>query len=121
MFKVDSDIQKNRLYITLENLTTEDVQPILKQLNKSISELKQGFTCLVDIRSTSIDPLTKGSEYVEIVQGALNDSGMGKVARVINRENVVSYKQMEESGKSIGYMAHPVYSLEEGEKYLDEI
>lgn len=120
MYKVASDPLKNRLYITLEALDTEDVKPILSDLNKNISKLKTGFTCLVDIRSMKFDPQTKGAEYVEIVQGALADSGMSNVVRVINKEDANYHLSMDELSISLGYKAKPAYSLEEAERILDQ-
>ena len=120
MYKVNSDPFKNRLYITLETLDTDDVKPILSDLNKNISKLTAGFTCLVDIRDMKFDPSTKGSEYVEIIQGALTDSGMSDVVRVIQKENVDYHRHMDESSISLGYKAKHAYSVEEAEKVLDK-
>ena len=120
MFKVDSDITKNRLYITLENLATEDVNPILEELSNKIAKLSSGFTCLVDIRTMSLDPITKGSEYIEIVQGALADSGMRKVVRLISKGNPTFHTRMEDSSTHLSYIALPAYSYEEAEMLLDE-
>ncbi|MFA6008614.1 MAG: hypothetical protein WC799_01425 [Desulfobacteraceae bacterium] len=120
MYKVASDPVKNRLYITLETLDTKDVKPILSDLNKNIAALTVGFTCLVDIRLMKFDPQTKGSEYVEIVQGALADSGMSNVVRVINKEDTNYHLTMDELSISLGYKAKPAYSLEEAENILDK-
>jgi hypothetical protein len=65
------------------------------------------------------DPQTKGSEYVEIVQGALTDSGMSNVVRVINKEDTNYHLTMDELSISLGYKAKPAYSLEEAENILD--
>ncbi len=120
MYKVDSDIAKNRLYITLEALDTNDVKPIVSDLNSNISRLAPGFTCLVDIRTMKFDPQTKGSEYVEIIQGALADSGMSNVVRVINKEDSNYHLSMDELSVSLGYKAVPAYSIEEAERILDQ-
>jgi hypothetical protein len=120
MYKVDSDTDKNRLYITLEALETEDVKPILNDLTQCISKLKSGFTCLVDIRKMKFDPKTKGAEYVEIIQGALADSGIGNVVRVVNKEDINHHLRMDEQSISLGYKAKPVYSIEEAEMILDQ-
>lgn len=120
MYKVESNPEKNRLYITLEDLETKDVNPILADLNKSIAELKTGFTCLVDIRAMKFDPQKKGSEYVEIIQGALSDSGMGNVVRVINKEDAEYHLRMDEQSISLGYKAKPAYTIDEAEIILDQ-
>ena len=119
MFKIDSDKTKNRLYITLGELSSDDIKPILADLTQNIAQLKKGFTCLVDIRSMSIDEKTLGEEYVEIVQGALADSGMGKVARVVKKENEVFFHRMERSSQTLGYSAILTFSIQEAEKILD--
>lgn len=119
MYKVDSDKTKNRLYITLGELSNDDIKPIRKDLTEHISKLGQGFTCVVDIRQMHIVPDLMGEEYVAIVQGALADSGMGKVARVINRDNEAAFHRMERSSKKLGYTAILAYSLKEADKILD--
>lgn len=119
MYKVESNSQKNRLYITLEDLETEDIKPILADLDTCIAKLKPGFTCLVDIRKMKFDPKKKGSEYVEIIQGALSDLGMGDVVRVVNQKDADHYLRMDEQSISLGYKAKPAYSVEEAENILD--
>ncbi|GAB6094440.1 hypothetical protein JCM14469_06920 [Desulfatiferula olefinivorans] len=119
MFKVESDALKNRLFITLEDLSPDDIKPILADLTHHTSELKQGFSCLVDIRKMSLNPGTKGEEYIEIVQGALADTGMGKVVRIVDKNNDHHHHRMEESSTGLGYTTHPVYTLEEAERILD--
>lgn len=121
MFTVNSDKGKNRLYITLEAMEKNDIKPILDSLASHIAELDSGFSCLVDIRKMSVDPLSKGSEYIEIIQGALNDAGMGKVVRVIDKSNIVSHSQMEETSSTIGYSGTPAYTVEEAEQLLDKM
>lgn len=120
MYKVESNSQKNRLYITLGDLETEDIKPILADLDTCIAKLKSGFTCLVDIRKMKFDPQKKGSEYVEIIQGALSDSGMADVVRVVNQTDADHYLRMDEQSISLGYKAKPAYSIEEAEKILDQ-
>lgn len=119
MFKVDSDKDKNRLYITLGELSHDDIKPIREDLTGHIGRLTAGFTCVVDIRQMHIDPNLMGEEYVAIVQGALADSGMGKVARIVNRENEFVFHRMEKSSKNLGYTAILAYSVEEADKILD--
>lgn len=119
MYKVDSDTNKNRLYITLEQLSQDDIKPITEDLTNHISKLKAGFSCVVDIQKMHIDPNLMGEEYVAIVQGALADSGMGKVARIVKRENEAAYHRMEKSSKKLGYTAVLAYSREEADTILD--
>jgi hypothetical protein len=120
MFSVTTDTTKNRLYITLGDLSTDDITPIVGGLNQNISALKPGFTCMVDIREMVFEPGTKGQEYVEIVQGALADSGMGTVVRVVNTNNDHVHGWMEESSRSLGYSALLAHSIEEAEAILDK-
>lgn len=119
MFKVQSDKTKNRLFITLGDLSLESIKPILAELTDNIAQLKPGFTCLVDIRSMSVNPRVMAEEYIEIIQGALADSGMGKVARVVNQENEVFFHRMETTSQNLGYSAVLSFSIEEAEKVLD--
>lgn len=119
MFKVQSDKTKNRLFLTLGDLSLDTIKPMLAELTDNIAQLKPGFTCLVDIRSMSVNPRVMAEEYIEIVQGALADSGMGKVARVVNQENEVFYHRMETTSQNLGYSAVLSFSIEEAEKVLD--
>lgn len=119
MFKVNTDKTKNRLYITLLDLSLDTMKPILADLTESIAQLKPGFTCLVDIRSMTVSPRVMAEEYFEIIQGALADSGMGKVARVVTHENEVFFHRMETTSQNLGYGAVLTFSMEEAEKILD--
>ena len=82
--------------------------------------LKDGFTCLVDIRSMSLKYTEKERFLIEIIMGALLDSGMGKVVRLVSKSNKISQMKMDDESRSVGYRARPAYSFFEAEKILDE-
>jgi hypothetical protein len=120
MYEVTSDTDKNRLYITLGELSSELIKPILKDLAANVTRLKPDFTCLVDIRKMSVDAEAKGIEYIEIIQGALSDAGMKQVIRVVNEDNIQPYKKMDNSSQALGYPSDPATTIEEAEKILDK-
>lgn len=120
MFKVSSDSSKNRLYITLEELDETVIKPLLNDLSENVETLTPGFTCLVDIRKMSYEENPKGADYVEIIQGALKDAGMAKVVRIVDKNNPEPQDLMNENSALFGYSGAPAYSVEEGEKILDQ-
>ncbi len=120
MFKVNSDVSKNRLYITLEKLEEAIIKPILTDLSSHVGKLGEGFTCLVDIRKMSYEEHSDGAEYVEIIQGALRDAGMKKVVRVVDESNLQSQDAMNIRSSSLGYTGKAAFSIEEAETMLDQ-
>ena len=120
MYKISSAIEKNRLYITLGDLRTNEIKPIMTELNTHIATLSKKFTCLVDIREMKLDKEGQVSEYIEIIQGALFDAGMGRVVRVLDKENITPSIKMEKGSKAVGYNFESAYSIEEAEALFEK-
>lgn len=120
MFKVTSDTKKNRLYINLGKGSEKDIRDFIRQITKSVSKLKEGFSCLVDIRDMDIKYSGKEIYTMELIMGGLVDAKMGKVVRVVSKKNKISQIKMENESRSMGYRARPASTIEEAEKILDE-
>lgn len=119
MFKIDSDVPKNRLFIKLTHLDETVIKPILTDLSNHVDNLQPGFTCLVDIRGMIYEENATGAEYIEIIQGALKDAGMSKVVRLVDNDELESQEAMNKTSAALGYSAKPVFTIEEAEKILD--
>ena len=122
MQSIYADIKKNRLYITLDDVLEEDIPEVIKDIAQYVDRLAKGFTCLVDIRNLRLTFTDKEAVYINIIQGALKDSGMSKVVRVIGEEsfNKFTHHKMNEQSRDVGYEAVAVATLKEAERILDE-
>ena len=120
MYKIKSDKEKNRLYITLGKLDEGDARGVIKDITHNTATLKPGFTCLVDIRNMDIKYSEKEMYTMELVMGGLLDAGMSKVVRVVSKKNKISQMRMEQESRALGYRARPAYTIDEGERVLDE-
>jgi len=117
---IKSNIEKNRLYITLGKMGDPDIRGLIKEITHCASSLKTGFTCLVDIRNMDINYSEKQMFTMEIIMGGLIDAGMSRVVRVVSKKNKISQMKMEQGSRALGYRARPAYTLEEAENILDE-
>jgi hypothetical protein len=117
---IRSDVDKNRLYITLGKMEDNDIRGLIKEITHSTSMLKPGFGCLVDIRNMDIKYTEKQMTVMEIVMGGLLDAGMGRVVRVVSKKNKISQMRMEQESRALGYRARPASTIEEAERILDE-
>ncbi|MFA6011582.1 MAG: hypothetical protein WC799_16460 [Desulfobacteraceae bacterium] len=117
---IKSNIEKNRLYITLGKMGDPDIRGLVKEITHCAASLKPGFTCLVDIRNMDINYSEKQMFTMEIIMGGLIDAGMSKVVRVVSKKNKISQMKMEQGSRALGYRARPAYTLEEAENILDE-
>ena len=120
MYMIRSNIEKNRLYITLGKMEDTDIRGIIKEITHSTAVLRPGFGCLVDIRNMDIKYSEKQMYTMELVMGGLVDAGMGRVVRVVSKKNKISQMRMEQGSRALGYRARPASTIEEAENILDE-
>lgn len=120
MFEAKSDPEKNRLYIKLGKGNENDIRDLIKQITRSVGKLKDGFSCLVDIRNMDIKYSEKEIYTMELIMGGLVDAKMGRVVRVVSKKNKISQIKMEKESRSLGYRARPAFTIEEAESILDE-
>jgi hypothetical protein len=117
---IKSNIEKNRLYITLGKMDDPEIRGLIKDITYNAAQLKPGFTCLVDIRNMDIKYSEKQMFTMELIMGGLIDSGMGRVVRVVSKKNKISQMKMEQESRALGYRARPASTIEEAERILDE-
>lgn len=120
MYMIKSNIEKNRLYITLGKMDDPEIRGLIKEITHHASVLKPGFSCLVDIRNMDIKYSEKQMFTMELVMGGLIDAGMSRVVRVVSKKNKISQMKMEQESRSLGYRARPASTIEEAERILDE-
>lgn len=120
MYKVESDTEKNRLYITLGKMEEADARGLIKDITHSTAALKPGFTCLADIRNMDIKYTEKQMYTMELVMGGLLDAGMSRVVRVVSKKNKISQMRMDQESRALGYRGRPASTIEEAERILDE-
>lgn len=120
MYMIKSNIEKNRLYITLGKMDDPEIRGLIKDITHNASKLKRGFTCLVDIRNMDIKYSEKQMFTMELIMGGLIDAGMGRVVRVVSKKNKISQMKMEHGSRALGYRARPASTIEEAERFLDE-
>ncbi|MBU0993679.1 MAG: hypothetical protein KJ737_14395 [Proteobacteria bacterium] len=122
MHTIYADKKKNRLYLTLDDVIEEDIPLVIKNIAKEVDQLQNDFSCLVDIRNLRLTFTDKEADYINIIQGALKDSGMSKVVRVVGEEsfNKFTHSKMNEQSRNIGYEAIAVATLKEAEAILDD-
>jgi len=121
-FLLRANHKKNRIYIVFQkDLTVDHIRQIIKEFIAQISKLKNGFTCLADIRNMKIQFSDKETVAMKIVMGVLVDAGMGKVARVVGKGNRITHIKMDKIAQTVGYRTKPVETIEDGEAFLDEM
>ncbi|MBU1172805.1 MAG: hypothetical protein KKD44_24870 [Proteobacteria bacterium] len=120
MYMIKSNVEKNRLYITLGKMDDTDIRGLIKEITHNTAALKPGFTCLVDIRNMDIKYSEKQMYTMELIMGGLIDAGMSRVVRVVSRKNKISQMRMEQGSRALGYRARPASTIEEGDRILDE-
>ncbi len=120
MYMINANVEKNRLYITLGKMADTDIRGLVKEITHSASNLKPGFTCLVDIRNMDINYSERQMFTMELIMGGLIDAGMSRVVRVVSKKNKISQMKMEQGSRALGYRARPASTIEEAENILDE-
>jgi len=120
MHEVKADTNKNRIYITIEEIENQaEMQKIVDQVKSECLKLNKGFTCLTDLRNYEYqDPLFE--DYIQAAQQALLDAGMSKVVRVHRQPGLLGHYQFETVSLDLGYHATNVTSIDEAERILDE-
>lgn len=119
MHDVRADLNKNRIYITVGKIENEaEMQSIADKVKSECIKLKNGFTCLTDLRNYEYqDEIFE--KYIKEAQEALLAKGMTKVVRVHRKVGVLGHLQFETVSLDLGYRAKNVTTIEEAEKILN--
>jgi len=119
MNAVRSDLEKNRIYITIGRLEGEaEMDGIVKTIQMECARLKPGFTCLTDLRDYEVQD-ENFEKYIKRAQEILVAAGMYKVVRVRRKMGALAHFQFDNASYEVGYHADSVTDIEEAEKILD--
>ncbi|TYT73696.1 hypothetical protein [Desulfobotulus mexicanus] len=122
MHSIQADILKNRLYLTLGNISSKkEIQNIEVLVLQQVKHLKQGFTCISDLRTFCMEK-SLSDNFMQEIQEILWDSGVRAVARISPIRECKGHFRFEK-GSALwpGYKIIPVASLEEAEEKLDSL
>ena len=121
MYQTRTDIEKNRLYVTLKGrIAAEESKKAASRVIDNLKQLKPGFDVVTDI--SEFEPVTqKEAEMLTQVHSALIESGVNRIARVIGSElkATVGKIQFERMSKLTEVVAENFDSVEDADLYLD--
>ncbi len=119
MHDVSIDVDKNRIYITIGSLKNEaEMKDIVKAVKSQCQKLKDGFTCVTDLRNYEFQD-EKFERYIKEAQQTLVKAGLFKVVRVTRKFGAIGHFQFDNTSFEVGYHADSTTSTEEAEKILD--
>jgi len=120
MYDVKTNIDKNRIYITIGKLKGEvEMQALARTVKSECQKIKKGFTCITDLRKYEIQE-DIFENYVKETQEAMIAAGLSKVVRVRRETGLLGHFQFDNASMDVGYHAENVTSMEEAEKILNE-
>lgn len=121
MYESRTDMDRNRLYITLKGrITAEESQNVFRQIMADISTLKPGFDVVTDI--SEFEPVTqREAEALPKVHQALFEKGVNRIVRVVGSElkATVGKIQFERISRQSKVTAKNFDSLENADRYLE--
>ena len=117
MFEVHSDLDRNRLYLTMAGrLDSAERQAIIKAILTEAGKLTQGFGVVSDISGLFASDQEGFKDFLRAKSG-LKLKGAGLVVRVVKIP--LSRIQAERISTEAGYEAVEVSSVEEADQWLD--
>jgi len=119
-WKMRVDPIRNRLYGELEGFfTAEDMKKCADETIEATKKLKPGYCTITDIsRCKPLPP--EAAKEIERVQAHFRKSGARQGVRIVGG-TVLSGMQFKRTGGEAEWNSVNVVSLEEAEKYLDEL
>ena len=120
MHDVRIDSGKNRIYITIGSLENEaEMKKIVKSVKAECQKLRDGFTCVTDLRDYEFQDEVF-ERYIKEAQQALVAAGLFKVVRVHRKFGAIGHFQFDNTSFEVGYHADSATSIEAAEKILDD-
>lgn len=122
MNKVFADLPKNRLYIILGTVSSEDeTRFLVNRVLNEVKKLRHGFTCITDLRDFS---LSNGinDDFMQDCQEILWEGGIRKAIRITGVTDIGFCFDFEKKSKVWpAYQTDQVFSMEEAESSLDSL
>ncbi len=122
MHDISADLTKNRLYIILGHISSEDeTRIIIHNVMSEVKKLRHDFTCVTDLRNFS---LTAGitDHFMQDCQEILWEGGIRKAVRIINGDiHVFDFCFEKFSRIWPGYPTDNARSIEEAENILESL
>jgi len=119
MFKAEINTEKNRLYLYLGNIEgKEDFSQAVSETEHLVRFLKQGFTCISDLRGFTFTD--KHHYFMQSIQETLWDAGVKLAIRVIDEKSIKTFCFEKKSLVWPGYQIKIALSLEEAESILSK-
>ncbi len=117
MFEVHSDLQRNRLYITLAGyLEGPEREKAMELILAEVANLARGFDVVTDISALHASN-QEGFKDLLRIKAALKLKGVGRIIRVVKIP--LSRLQVERISEAAGYEAESVNSVSEADRRLD--
>lgn len=122
MHTIRIDPIKNRLYLALGHFSDKEaIQHFETDLLREVKRLRQGFTCVCDLREFRLEKTIKDT-FMKEIQLILWDSGIRAVARISMIQKAKGHFSYENASLVWpGYDILSATSLEEAEKSLDSL
>ena len=119
MFEIHSDLDRNRLYISLAgHLERPERQAAMKAVMTEAGKLAPGFGVVSDISELHASDEDGFKDFLRVKAG-LKLKGAGPIVRVVKIP--LSRIQVERISTAAGYDAESVPSLEAADRRLDEL
>jgi hypothetical protein len=120
MFKVKTDIEKNRLYVTLSGLfPVTDAKKAKDLIIKEVEALKPGFDLITDI-TRFIRGEDEGGAVLQEIMLYLIEKKVNRVVRVVGTSKTGLLQFANYSQQISSYKLKYLPTLEEAENFLDQ-
>ncbi|MDY0132169.1 MAG: hypothetical protein RBR53_05820 [Desulforegulaceae bacterium] len=120
MFSAKINEEKNRLYLYLGGMAEkQDCSLAIDQTEYYVRYLKQGFTCISDLRGFKFSDCDH--YFMQSIQETLWDAGVRLAVRVIENNGLKIFCYEKKSIVWPGYQIETAFSVREAERILSRI
>lgn len=119
MYRITTDIEKNRLYLTLVGFISEqEALSIKKSLITEISRLSENFDIINDITHFRLGLEQSGEVLKEIIKH-LMDCKVNRIVRVVGGSQAGMIQFASNTGSNLPYHVSYVPAVEDAENMLN--
>ncbi len=125
MFEITTNIDKNRIYVSLGKIEKSEAERIYNVLEKELAKMEKGFTSVIDITDFEPADLNEGL-YARKIQKRLASEGLSVSIRV-NRKSKQSHFKTDRKPEAtlvkseFGYLTGTAATMADAERLLDEV